>query len=102
MKCCIMRKVAYRLPGGNRIAWAMILAEREGLTLLYVPRTHDVHSHKLVLAAENVAEGVFEDVNASQFPLENSDLVDIASKLHALGGDLSESDFRKLFDVDDW
>jgi hypothetical protein len=55
------------------------------------------------IGAENVAERVFEEVSVSRFPFEHEDLTDIASKLEALGDDLSEAAFKKFFESkDDW
>lgn len=101
MNYCIIRKVPYRL-GKGRLVWAMILAEREGLTLLYVPKPDSQRSHLLVVATENVTERVFEDVNpASRFPLEQEDLFGIANRLHAVGEGISDADFRRMFEPED-
>ncbi len=101
MKCCIMRKVPYRLAGTSRLLWGIVLAQREGLTLLFVRKPDDNHSHALVVATENPGEKVFEDVNASRFALEAEDLSDVGTKLDALGDILSNDEFRKLFQTDE-
>ena len=72
------------------------MAEREGLALLLVPCAKDGQSHSLVIATENVAERVFEDVNLSRFPLEGEDMAGIGSKLSALGDGLTEDE------IDQW
>ena len=96
--CIIMRKVPYRLPGTTRLVWAVILAEREGLSLLFVQKPDEHRAHTLAIAAENVPERVFEDVTAaSRFPLEEEDLVGIGSKLQALGEGLSEAEIQRFF-----
>jgi len=96
-----MRTVPYRLPGKGRIVWGIVLAQREGLTLLFCERPDDRHSHTIVIAAEDVATGLFHETRASRFPLEPADLPAIGSRLLALGENLSEREFRSLFQLDD-
>lgn len=101
MPCFILRKVSYRLPGTNRLVWAVVLAENEGLSLLFVQKPDGQRSHAIAIAAENVGEHVYEEVKASRFHLENEDLAGIGGKLQALGENLYEPDFRRLFDSED-
>jgi hypothetical protein len=101
MKACIVRKVPYRIPQTNRLLWALILAERQGLSLLFVRKPDDNHSHSLVIATENVSDKVYENVNASTFPMEYRDLVDIGAKLDALGGGIAEEEFEAFFKPED-
>ncbi len=102
MDCCFVRKVPYKMAGKNpRLVWAMILAEREGLSLLFVQKPDDKQSHIIAIAAENVTERVFEDVNASKFNLEPQDLAVIGTKLQALGQKLSDDEFVNFFKPDD-
>jgi hypothetical protein len=103
MEICILRKVPFRIPGTKRLVWAIILAERGGLSLLFVQKPDDKRSHILTIATENVTERVFEEVNASRFQIEHSDLADIGKKLLALGDGMSDDDFRRFFRLeDDW
>ena len=101
MAICILRKVAYRLPGKDRIVWAVVLCEREGLSLLFVEKPDDQRSHTLTIATENVRERVFEEVNASRFHIEHSDLAQIGTRLQALGEGLCDVDFRRYFNFED-
>ena len=101
MKSVIIRKVAYLLPGKSRPVWAFVLAQREALSLLFVERPDDNYSHTLVVATENPAAGVFEDVGANRFPMESDDLEEIAGRLEALGTGLAKEQFRKLFRMDE-
>ena len=101
MKSVILRKVAYLLPGKYRPVWAFVLAQREALSLLFVERPDDNYSHTLVVATENPAAGVFEDVGANRFPMESDDLEEIAGRLEALGTGLAKEQFRKLFRMDE-
>lgn len=96
MKMCVVRKVPYRLPNTKRLVWSLILAEQEGLTLLFVQKPDDNRSHELVIATENEKERFYEPVNVSTFPLENSDLGQIADKLNALGSEVAEDEFFKF------
>jgi hypothetical protein len=101
VKCCVLQKVPYRIPGTTRIAWAVVVAQREGLTLLFFQKHHEKHSHSLVIATENPAERVYEDVKVNRFPLETEDLDALATKLEAMGEMLEKNDFRKLFHLED-
>ena len=98
MKCCLVRKVSFRLPGTNRLVWAIVLSEREGLALLFVRKPDDNYSHSIVIARENVAERIFEISNASGFPFETRDMIEIGSILETLGHGLQKSEFDGLFD----
>lgn len=96
MKPCIMRKVPYRLPGTIRLVWGIILAEREGLSLLFVKSPDEKWNHEIAIATENVAERVFEAVPVSRFPIEHEDLVAIGIKLNTLGDGLSEDEIENF------
>jgi hypothetical protein len=96
----IVRKVPFKLAS-NRFVWGIVLAEREGLSLLFIRKPNENQSHALVLAQENPAEGVFEDVQASRFPLESEDITDIGNKLNALGNGLRKNTLEKFFESDD-
>jgi hypothetical protein len=95
MKACLIRKIAYKSAADKRPRWGFVLAEREGLALLLVPSTKDGQPHGLVIATENVAERVFEDVNLSRFPLEGTDMAGVGAKLSALGDGLAEDEIEQ-------
>jgi|SRR5208283_5663513 len=101
MECCIIRKVPYRLSGTNRLVWAVILAEREGLSLLFVQKPDDQRAHEIVIGIENVPERVFEVANACRFQVSHEDMAEIGGKFRALAEGLSEDEFRKFFRRDD-
>ena len=101
MDICILRKVPFRLPGTKRLVWAVVLCEREGLSLLFVQKPDDKRSHALTIATENVTERVFEEVNANRFQIEHGDMAEIGKKLQALGEGISENDFFRFFKPDD-
>jgi hypothetical protein len=102
MKGCIIRKVAYRLPGTTRMMWGNILCEREGLALLLVPRTQKAQPHIIVIATENASERVFESLGEFCFNVETADLASIGQRLGALGRDLGERELWDLLDADDF
>ena len=77
------------------------MAEREGLTLLFVRRPDDNRSHAIVIATENVAERVYEAANASVFPVVHEDLTEIGNTVQALGEGLSKEELRKFFQMED-
>lgn len=80
------------------MVWALILAEREGLSLLFVRKPDDDYSHSIVIATENVAERIFEISNASVFLFETRDMIEIGSIFESLGHGLEKSEFTKLFE----
>jgi hypothetical protein len=95
MKPCIMRKVPYRLPGTARLVWAIVLAEREGLSLLFIKRPDEKWNHEITIGTET-AERVFESVPVSRFPIEHEDLEGIGVKLQTLGGGLTEDEIDQF------
>ena len=96
-----MRKVAYRLPGTTRLVWAIVLAQREGLSLLFVQKPDSERSHCLAIAAEDVEQRLFHDVPASRFSMEEEDLVGIGMKLEALGERFAEAEVQRFFRRED-
>ena len=102
MDCVILRKVPYRLPGTSRLVWAVIVAENQGLSLLFVTKPNGNGSHEIVVGTENVREQVFEVAkNASQFPICYEELGEVGNKLRALAENLSHESFRKRFFSED-
>jgi|ERR1051326_1119104 hypothetical protein len=101
MKYALVQKVAFRLTGTPRIVWAYVLADREGLSLLLVPKPDSNHSHSIVIAAENLSDRVFEPVKTSQIQIETGDMEEIGKKLRVIGKSFWEADFRKLLDLED-
>jgi hypothetical protein len=106
MDYCILRKVAFKFPNSKRVVWAVIVAEREGLSLLFVRTPDTKRPHQLVIALENPSERIFETAkNVSHFPLGGSeDLEALGNKLRALAENLSNEDFHSRFfgPDDDW
>ena len=101
MACCILRKVTYRLPGTDRLVWGVVLAENEGLSLLFVEKSDNHRTHAIAIAVENPVERVYEEAKTSGFQIEQDDLTGIGGKLQALGENLYEADFRRLFHLED-
>jgi hypothetical protein len=101
MDICIVRKVPFRITGTKRLVWAVVLAEREGVSLLFVQRPDELRSHLLIFATENVTERVYEEVKANQFTVEHDDLAGIGKILQALGEGISREDFSIFFKPND-
>ena len=104
MGYAILRKVPYKLklPAKNQIRWAFVLSQQQGVSLLFVPRQNDKEgSHTIAIAAENVREQVFENVNTIQFDIPSDDVMGIANKLEALAEHISRDEFRRNFSMDD-
>ena len=60
----VVIEFGYRIPGTSCLVWAVILCEREGLSLLFVQRPDHNQSHSLIIATENVEHRFFEPANA--------------------------------------
>jgi len=101
MKCCIIRQVAYRLPGTTRIVWANVLCERDGLTLLHVPQLDKKGSHSFVFAQQN-GERVFEVAGAHTFGISTDDTDAIGTKLRALARRDGDMKVRRILEDDDF
>ncbi len=102
MKSVVLRKVPYRMAGKSRLLWAFVLAQSQGLSLLFVQKPDGNYSHALAIACENPSAGVFEDVGTNnRFPLATEDLEQVAGRLEALGDGLTKVDFRRMFKMDD-
>ena len=95
MNTVILRKVPYRIK--SRLIWAFVLAEQEGLTLLFVPKLSAKSTHGIVVASENPASGHFEDAKATRFPIETGDVEAVGERLGGLANGLEQEDFRRLF-----
>jgi hypothetical protein len=105
MKSCILQRVAYRhrLPGKkDHLRWAILLGQREGLSLLLAPAPDTESSHGLVIAEEDVGQRVFYDANSCRFPLEPEDLVGIGVRLQTIGEQFQEQDVLKFFRGEDF
>ena len=93
MKHTLIRKVAFKMPGSkNRILWANVIAESQGLALLIVPKPDTNQSHSLFIATENFADHVFEAVTEHQFYLESADVQSAGDRLRLLGKQFSHED----------
>lgn len=101
MDICIVRKVPFRITGTKRLVWAIVLSEREGVSLLFVQKPDEQRSHLLVFATENVAERLYEEVKANQFAVDHDDLSGIGKILTALGEGISREDFFTFFKPND-
>ena len=94
MKYTLIRKVPFKLPTSkNRILWANVVAESQGLVLVIVPKPDTNQSHSLFIASENVENHVFEAVTEHQFNLESADVESAGDKLRLLGKQFTDDDF---------
>jgi hypothetical protein len=99
MRAYLLEKVRVKLR--NRLLWAAVIAERGGVSLLFVKRPDEQWRDLLVFAAENLEVRCFEPVHASRFELEAGDIMAIGGTLVAIAEGLSEGDGAKFFNVDD-
>jgi hypothetical protein len=97
VKYCFIQKVPFRVPGSERILWANVLAQSQGLTLLIVPKSHTKEPHSIYFATENVEEHVFVAVTEHRFDIETLDVIEVAKKLKVLGQSFFDAECRKIF-----
>jgi len=98
MKYALIRKVPFKLPSSkNRILWANVIAESQGLVLVIVPKPDTNQSHSLFIASENVENHVFEAVTEHQFNLESTEMQSAGDKLRLLGKQFIEEDMMNHF-----
>lgn len=100
MKPCIVRRVAYRLPGTPKVIWANVLCEREGLALLMVPRPDARQLHFIVIGQQNT-ERIYEHVPSIGFEFESEDMMHIANKLKMLAKEYCRKEWESLFEPED-
>ncbi len=102
MKCCLVRKVPVKVPGTkNRLIFALVLAEGEGLALLFTKKLSQDGAHSLIVATEG-KDRIFQAVDRPQFPLENTeDLSELGWKLHAIAEALSKEETDSLLRSED-
>lgn len=103
MKCFILQKVPFKLPGKNgRLIWGVLISRSssDGLCLIYVKKPDENWADTLVAAFPN-PKGYFEPAERFVFALGDGDLGDIGGKLKALGEEENEADVRRMFERDD-
>lgn len=101
-KAYLLEKVRFKCSGKNgRLIWAVVVGQKEGLSLLYVRKPDENWSDTLVVAIQNPEQHYWEEANRFVFPVEHSDMSDIGGKLAALGEDESEAALRELFKPED-
>jgi hypothetical protein len=81
-----------------------VLAQAEGLTLIFIKQLKKTMPHALVVATETENLGVFEAANVVHFPIESQDLAALGGKLQALAHHVSTEEFQKQFlpSGDEW
>ncbi|MDR3409509.1 MAG: hypothetical protein P4L87_00940 [Formivibrio sp.] len=99
MKISIVRKAPYRLPNTSRLVWCIVLAECQGLSLLFIRSPDKKSSHQLTIGTET-AERIFESVNVSTFPLDRPEMMDIAGTLAMIGDQMVGEEFMELLKSD--
>jgi len=97
MEACIIRQVIYRVPKSPKTVFGYVVAQAEGLSLLFIKQLKTTMPHALVVATESEKQGVFEAANVVHFPIESQDLASLAGKLQALAHHVSSEDFQKQF-----
>jgi len=102
MKCFLLEKVRFKLPGKKpRLIWGVLVSQREGLGLIYIKKPDQNWQDTLTVAIANPQENCWEAANRFVFPLEQGDLEAIGGKLTALGDSESDDMLRELFKPED-
>ena len=102
MDTCIIRQVVYRVPNSPCSVFGYVLAQREGLSLLFIKQQKKTMPHALVIAAESEKLGIFEAADMVHFPIETADLAALGVKIQALAQQFSSDEFERQFRHDDW
>lgn len=104
MKYGIIRRVPFKTPGTkSRMVWGHIIAENEGLALVLVPKPEHSQPHSLFIAAENIAERVFEPVTPHRFDLETMHVKQAGEALRVLGQSFWDAEWlRSLPNFDEF
>ncbi len=97
-KYCVIRKVPYRIPGTKRIAWANVVSESNGLTLLLVPKLHKDGEHSIVVAQENLTDRVFDCVAAPTFEIGSFEVKCVGDILKILGVKFLNEEMIRTFE----
>jgi len=101
-KCFLLEKVRFKCSGKNgRLIWAVVVGQKNGLSLLYVKAPDSNWEDSLLVAIQNPEKHYWEEANRFVFPVEKKQMYDIGSKLQALDDDESEAFLRELFETDD-
>ena len=99
-KYCVIRKVPYRIPGTDRIVWANVLAESNGLALLLIPKSQTEGDHSMVFAEENAPDRTFESVNSPTFEIGSTAVKEIGDILKVLGSKFIRDEMVRAFEKD--
>lgn len=97
VKYCFIQKVPFKVPSSDKIQWANVIAQHQGLTLLIVPKSHTKQPHSIYFAVENVEQRVFEAVSEHRFDIETMDVIEVAKRLKVLGQSFFDAECRKVF-----
>ena len=97
-KYCVIRKVPYRIPGTDRIVWANVLSQNNGVALLLIPKSQTDEAHLIVFAEENAMERVFESCGSSMLELGSTEIKSVGESLKALGSKLLSDEITRAFE----
>ena len=102
MKCFLIEKVRFKLPGKPlRFIWAVVVAERDGLSLLWIKAPDSNWQDTLTVAIQNPQERCYEEADRFVFPIQEGDLLEIGGKLQAIGREDSDAMMRRMFERED-
>ena len=79
-----MKRVFYRRPDNRKPVPAQVLCENGELTLLFVPRSSEIHPDFILMAQDDDGDGIYEDAEANWFNVSSKQALEIAANLKAL------------------
>ena len=80
-----MKKVIYRRPDGHKTVSAFVLCNNGELTLLFVPRSSDIHPDFILMVQDEDDDGIYDDAEANWFNVSAAQALEIAANLKAIG-----------------
>lgn len=99
MSYVILERVVFREPKKDHRRYGIALCHRNGLSLAFVRSPEEDNSHSLVIAAQNVSAGCYEEVaSATQFSIADiSSLNELGEKCPAIAEQMADEARREFW-----
>ena len=80
-----MKIVLFRRPDSRKPVPAQVLCSNGELTLLFVPRSSEIHPDFILMAQDDDGDGIHEDAEANWFNVSSKQALEIAANLKTIG-----------------
>ena len=98
MSYVILERVVFREPKKDRRRYGIAVCHRNGLSLVFIRSPDEENSHSLIIAAQDVARGVYEEAKATRFPIADiGSLNDLGEKCQAIAEHLADEKRREFW-----